>query len=87
MEPAPTIYEIRVAGQLSAKWAVWFEGLAILTEDGETRLTGPVADQAALFGLLKKVRDLGLPLLSIHRLSPQVRPLQCSRDELDPIGD
>ena len=62
----PTCYEIRVAGHLSPQWTDWFEGLTItLEEDGNTLLTGPVADQAALHGLLKKVRDLGLPLVSV----------------------
>jgi hypothetical protein len=64
-----TIYEIRVAGHLSSQWADWFEGLTIsLEETGNTLLSGPVADQAALHGLLKKVRDLGLPLLSVNQV-------------------
>ena len=67
----PGIYEIRVQGQLDAEWATWFDGLAIqLGENGDTILTGPVVDQAALHGLLKKVRDLGMPLLSVNRLDP-----------------
>ena len=61
------LYEIRVKGHLADRWAVWFEGLTITLEDsGDTLLTGPVVDQAALFGLLRKVRDLGLPLLSVN---------------------
>lgn len=64
---ATDIFEIRLKGHLSARWANWFEGMTItLTEDGDTILTGPVADQAALHGLLKKVRDFGLPLRSLH---------------------
>ena len=60
------IYQIRVKGHLAPQWTGWFEGLSItLEENGETLLTGPVVDQAALHGLLKKVRDLGLPLLSV----------------------
>ncbi|MCB8983756.1 MAG: hypothetical protein H6659_08035 [Ardenticatenaceae bacterium] len=67
--PQPEIFEIRLQGQLGEEWASWFEGMAITqTEDGDTVLTGPVADQAALHGLLKKVRDLGLPLRSLHCL-------------------
>jgi hypothetical protein len=62
------VYEIRLGGQLDAGWAAWFGGLAVTaTEDGDALLTGPVADQAALYGLLKKARDLGLPLISVNR--------------------
>ena len=61
----PGLYEIRIQGHLENRWANWFEGLTIrLTENGETLLTGSV-DQAALHGVLRKVRDLGLPLLSV----------------------
>ena len=63
------LYEIRVRGHLDTRWASRFEGLTItLAEDGDTLLTGPVIDQAALHGLLKKVRDLGLSLVSIRPL-------------------
>ena len=66
----PMIYQIRVKGHLSPQWMDWFDGLTItLEEDGNTRLTGPVVDQSALHGLLKKVRDLGLPLLSINSVA------------------
>ena len=62
----PTIYQIRIRGHLGHQWTEWFDGLTITQEeDGDTLLTGPVIDQAALHGLLKKVRDLGMPLLSI----------------------
>lgn len=62
----PVSYEIRVAGQLPPGWADWFEGLTVTPqEDGDTLLTGPTIDQAALHGLLKKVRDLGLSLVSV----------------------
>jgi hypothetical protein len=62
-------YEIRVQGALDARWAAWFDGLRLSQEpDGTTVLSGPVADQAALHGLLRKVRDLGLPLLSVRQL-------------------
>ena len=70
------LYEIRLKGHLDARWANRFEGLTItLVEDGDTLLTGPVVDQAALHGLLKRVRDLGMPLLSVNFVSPdQARP-------------
>jgi hypothetical protein len=62
-------YQIRLKGHLGDRWTNWFEGLTIaLQENGDTTLTGPVADQAALHGLLKKVRDLGLPLISVNCL-------------------
>jgi hypothetical protein len=62
----PPIYQIRLKGQLGSQWADWFEGLAVtLEQDGNTLLTGPVTDQAALHGLLKRVRDLGMPLISV----------------------
>jgi len=62
----PAVYQIRIKGYLGPKWIDWFEGLVItLEEDGNTLLTGPVIDQAALHGLLKKVRDLGMPLISV----------------------
>ncbi len=62
----PRLTEIRIRGHLTDQWATWFDGLTITREDnGDTRLTGPVVDQAALHGLLRKVRDLGLPLVSV----------------------
>jgi hypothetical protein len=67
----PMAYQIRLKGHLDSEWADWFGGLTITLEDnGETLLTGPVRDQAALYGLLKKVRDLGLPLLSVSSIKP-----------------
>ena len=67
----PGRYEIRLKGHLDDRWAGWFEGLTITREDiGDTLLTGPVADQAALHGLLKKVRDLGMPLISVVNVEP-----------------
>jgi hypothetical protein len=67
----PTIYQIRIEGHLDDQWTDWFSGLAIaLEENGDTLLSGSIADQAALFGLLKKVRDLGMPLLSLNRIEP-----------------
>jgi len=69
--PQPTIYQIRLKGHLDSQWTDWFEGLTItLEEDGNTLLTGPVIDQAALHGLLKKVRDLGMPLVSVSPVEP-----------------
>jgi hypothetical protein len=66
-----TVYQIKIKGHLSGEWTDWFEGLTITPEDsGETLLTGPVVDQAALHGLLKKVRDLGMPLLSVTCIEP-----------------
>jgi hypothetical protein len=60
------VYEIRIRGHLGFQWTDWFNGLTITLEDnGDTLLTGPVIDQAALYGLLKKVRDLGMPLVSV----------------------
>jgi hypothetical protein len=65
------VCDIRIKGHLGRHWADWFEGLAIaLEENGETRLTGVVIDQAALHGLLRKVRDLGMPLLSVVCVQP-----------------
>ncbi len=62
-------YEIRVGGRLGARWAAWFDGLSLTDEgDGTTALRGPVVDQAALHGLLQKLRDLGIPLLAVTRL-------------------
>ena len=63
----PMVYQIRIKGHLGPQWTDWFEGLTItLEEAGDTLLSGPVVDQAALHGYLKKVRDLGMPLLSVN---------------------
>ena len=65
--PAGKIYEIRLKGHLNESWANWFEGMTFIHEsDGTTTLAGQIVDQAALHGLLKKVRDLGMPLLSVN---------------------
>jgi hypothetical protein len=67
----PMVYQIRLKGHLGPRWAVWFGGMTITLEDnGETLLTGPVEDQAALHGLLRRVRDLGMPLISATRVNP-----------------
>jgi hypothetical protein len=67
----PAYYEICVRGVLDSRWSGWFEGLEVRSDaPGQTVIAGPVVDQAALHGLLAKVRDLGLPLLSVQRISP-----------------
>lgn len=68
------VYAIKVKGHLdSDRWAEWFDGMAVeLDAEGETTLTGPVADQAALHGLLAKVRDLGLALVSVNRVDANI---------------
>ena len=81
MSDTPTsnakVYQIRLKGHLEARWVKWFDGLTItLNENGVTLLTGPVADQAALHGLLKKVRDLGLPLLSINSVETDAQEVR-----------
>ena len=68
---SPGRYEIRLRGHLDSRWAAWFDGLSLSNEnDGTTVIGGPVADQAALHGLLQKVRDLGLPLVSVTEVQP-----------------
>lgn len=68
------VYEIRVKGVLDGKWSDWFEGMQVTPQpSGETLLTGPLLDQAALYGLLHKVRDMGLPLVSVKRVDAQDR--------------
>ena len=67
------VYQIVVKGQLESEWSEWFDGLSFtLTGSGETILTGPLADQTALHGVLIKIRDLGLPLLSLTRIDPDI---------------
>jgi hypothetical protein len=66
------LYEIRLKGHLDARWSDWFDGLSFThASDGTTIIHGPVADQAALHGLLAKVRDLGLPLVSVIHVEPE----------------
>ena len=70
-EPGSETYVIRLQGHLDDSWADWFEGLTITLEDsGDTVLSGPVADQAALYGLLRKARDLGMPLVAVNCAEP-----------------
>jgi hypothetical protein len=66
----PATYQINVKGALDARWAAWFDGLTVTMTDDETTITGTLQDQAALHGLLAKIRDLGLPLISVYRIDP-----------------
>jgi len=67
----PELYEIRIKGHLDERWADWFEGLTFtLVRDGTTLLDGPLTDQAALHGVLNRIRDLGLPIISVQRIRP-----------------
>jgi len=78
----PVIYEIRIKGHLGPQWENLFDGLTITLEDnGDTRLTGPVVDQAALHGLLKKVRDFGMPLVSVIQVQFNETHPYCSIEE------
>ncbi|MCS6847325.1 MAG: hypothetical protein RMN52_06385 [Anaerolineae bacterium] len=85
----PLVYRIRLKGHLGQQWTEWFEGAVItLHDNGDTTLTCSVADQAALHGLLKRVRDLGMPLLAINRVSGQaagapasLQPIEKEKDE------
>jgi hypothetical protein len=73
-------YELRVRGVLDRNWSDWFDGLQVSSDaPGQTLIAGPVVDQAALHGLLAKIRDLGLPLLSVCRISPGPEPEEASR--------
>ena len=67
----PGLYEIRVRGHLDSRWGLWFDGMGLSQQgDGSTLIHGPVVDQAALYGLLQKMRDAGLPLLSVRQVDP-----------------
>ncbi len=69
--PGAGSYAIRLSGHLHQRWAAWFDGLTVVhQDDGTTVISGPLADQAALHGLLQRVRDLGLPLISVTELDP-----------------
>jgi hypothetical protein len=70
-QPSPVDYQITVEGVLDAPWSAWFDGLQVTSDaSGRTTIAGQVADQAALHGLLAKIRDLGLPLIAVHRVEP-----------------
>jgi hypothetical protein len=67
----PARYEIRVEGVLDGRWSAWFDGMAVSSDEpDQTTIAGPVTDQAALHGLLAKIRDLALPLISVRRIDP-----------------
>ncbi|MET0764474.1 MAG: hypothetical protein ABWY29_06385 [Blastococcus sp.] len=71
-DPGSGEYEIRVRGHLESRWASWFDGMTLTKEsDGTTSIRGPVVDQAALHGLFRKLRDTGLPLVSVRQVEPQ----------------
>ncbi len=81
--PHSAIYKIRIQGQLDNQWADWFDEMTItLDKDGNTLFTGPVVDQAALHGLLKKIRDLGLTLVSVCPGQPDNLDLSISKKEI-----
>lgn len=76
----PTVYQIRLRGQLGPLWSDWFEGLAITWDGADTLLTGEVIDQSALYGLLRRIRDLGVPLVSINRVEFGAEPSQWTHE-------
>jgi hypothetical protein len=79
----PMVYEIKIEGHLDSEWTAWFGGMTLALEDnGDTLITGPVIDQAALHGLLKKVRDLGMPLVLVRRVEPGQADNQMSNSKL-----
>ena len=80
----PAVYQIRIEGHLGRAWTSWFAGMSITLEDnGDTLLTGAVVDQAALHGLLKRVRDLAVPLVSVNRLDPGPAPQPTEEGDRD----
>jgi len=81
----PAVYEIRMQGHLDEQWTEWFGGMSVTREaDGQTLLAGPVVDQAALHGLLRRIRDLGMPLISVIRVVPG----RVDRDDgVDPFSE
>ncbi len=85
----PKVYQIKIKGYLGSQWSDWFDGLTITPdEEGNTLLTGPVIDDAALHGLLKKVRDLGMPLISFNQIESGVEDrLEESNNEENTSGE
>jgi hypothetical protein len=82
---APKTFQIRIKGHLGQQWAGWFDGLTIvLEEDGNTLLSGPVIDQSALHGILKKIRDLGMPLLAVNQVEPKHVEMKISTNSIKP---
>lgn len=80
-------YEIRIEGQLDDRWQDWFNGLTVTREtDGTTLLSGPVPDQPALYGLLRKVRDLGLPLVSVRQLKDASNQQILNTQRIEPMN-
>lgn len=78
----PKVFHIRIKGHLGQQWAGWFDGLTItLEEDGNTLLSGPVIDQSALHGIVKKIRDLGMPLISVNPVDPN----QATKADIDEV--
>jgi hypothetical protein len=82
----PTAYQSRITGQLGSRWADWFEGLTITTDGDDTLITGPVVDQAALQGLLRRVRDLGMPLVSVNPVEPGPPTLGAGPADASDVG-
>ena len=81
----PMVYQIRLKGHLGQQWKSWFDGLTITLEDGNTLLRGTVVDQSALHGILKKVRDLGMPLLSVNSIGSERQ--ETSDVKIQPTSD
>lgn len=80
----PIVYQIRLRGHIAPRWTDWFEGMCISLEDtGDTLLTGPLPDQSALHGLFKKVRDAGMPLLSVNPVAPHQATCRCSNQKTE----
>ncbi len=78
----PGRYEIRVQGRLGSRWAAWFDGMTLTPQsDGTTTIHGPVVDQAALHGLLRKLRDVGLPLVSVSQVPAPAAPTPPQEEE------